>query len=673
MIYIMPIEFDWICVSVIDATPQFSALTRPLVVSIIISVIIVIIFSIMMYYSEKRDRLARRFELESEQAVAANEAKTAFLSNMSHEIRTPINAILGMNEMILRESRDDSVLGYSEKIKSAGNSLLGIINDVLDFSRIEAGKIELIYADYDMASLIGDLVNMIRTRAEEKGLKLEPDIDKNIPSRLNGDEVRIKQIIANILTNAVKYTEKGSITLSVGSHPASSQPGHVMIDVSVSDTGIGIKEEDIQKLFSKFERIEEKRNRNIEGTGLGLNITRSLLECMGSELNVKSEYGKGSTFSFSIIQKVVDDHPLGDFEIAYENRSAVRQAYKEKFTAKDARILVVDDNSMNLSVFKHLVKQILVQTDAVESGDKGIELARKNKYDIVFLDHMMPGKDGIETLHEIKNSSSLNSGTPAICLTANAISGARDIYINAGFDDYLTKPIDPKQLDEMILKYLPHEKVVIEYIEESNEPSSGDVAFEIPEDLLPLESSDVIDIKAGIMHSGSVSMYRKLLGIYFGSYEEMAGELNGYLEKENFRDYTTKVHALKSSSKMIGAAGFSEEAQNMESAGSSGDTAFIYAHHGKMMDHYAVIIRELAELFEGNGSGDKPAADREFLKKKYEEIRSAADDMDCDRLEEIVAEMDKYTIPEDETEKYKDIRSAIGKLDYDLILKLSEE
>ena len=408
--------------------------------------------------NEKRER--NELVIATERAIAASEAKSSFLSNVSHEIRTPINAVLGMNEMILRECEDKNILAYSESVRTAGNTLLGLVNDILDFSKIEAGKMEIIPVDYDLSSVINDLVNMIQTKADDKGLKLEIDINRNIPKLLNGDEVRIKQIITNLLTNAVKYTEEGTVTFCIRYDRLPDDPDSVLLKFYVKDTGIGIKKEDIKKLFSKFERIEEERNRNIEGTGLGMSITKRLLEMMDSSLVVESIYGLGSKFSFKLKQKVVKWEEIGDYEAAYKASIGRREKYHEKFRASKAEILVVDDTEVNLEVFKSLLKKTAVKVDTAISGDDGLTLAYDKKYDIIFLDHMMPEKDGIETLHELRSRpKDPNIKTPVICLTANAISGAREYYICEGFDNYLTKPVDSEKLENMILEYLPKEKI----------------------------------------------------------------------------------------------------------------------------------------------------------------------------------------------------------------------
>ncbi|MCR4716796.1 MAG: response regulator [Lachnospiraceae bacterium] len=408
---------------------------------------------------EEKRRRDQLIEM-SEKAFAESKAKSDFLSNMSHEIRTPINAVLGMNEMILRESKEENILGYSEDIKNSGNTLLNLINDILDFSKIESGKIEIVPVNYDLSVSVNELASMIKARADAKGLQFVLEINEKTPKKLYGDEVRIKQVITNILTNAVKYTEKGSITFSVDYENVKGEPDAIMLNVSVKDTGIGIKKEDIDKLFVEYERIEEKRNRHIEGTGLGMSITKSLLELMGSTIQVDSVYGIGSKFSFSIKQKFVSSETVGDNKVSYEKVSKDRKKYKAKFVAPDAELLVIDDNMMNIAVFKRLLKQTELKIDSAESGDEGLALTKDKKYDIIFIDHMMPKKSGIETLEELKqDDDNPNQESVTICLTANAIAGVRDKYIEAGFDDYLSKPIDTNKLENMLIEYLPDEKV----------------------------------------------------------------------------------------------------------------------------------------------------------------------------------------------------------------------
>lgn len=384
-----------------------------------------------------------------------NKAKNVFISNMSHEIRTPINAVLGMDEMILRESSEEHIRQYALNIKSAGKMLLSIINDILDYSKIEAGKMEIIPVEYSSNTLIDDVCSIISIKVKEKNLKFNVNVDESIPSRLYGDELRIKQIIINILANAVKYTEKGSVTFTVDC-VQSEDEGMTGLRVKVEDTGIGMRKEDMGRLFTAFERLEEKRNRNIEGTGLGMSIVVRLLERMNSKLVVDSVYGQGSTFSFVLPQKVIDSTPAGNFEEAKKKRLEEQKSDEIPY-APNAKVLVVDDTSFNLTLVTHLLKRTGIKTDTASSGEECLKKASENYYDMIFLDHVMPGMDGVETLDRLRSMGGRLADIPAVALTANVMSGARERYLNAGFSDFLEKPIVPSKLEAVLVKYLPHE------------------------------------------------------------------------------------------------------------------------------------------------------------------------------------------------------------------------
>ncbi|MCM1258514.1 MAG: response regulator [Roseburia sp.] len=388
---------------------------------------------------------------------AANEAKSVFLANMSHEIRTPINAILGMNEMILRENESEQIAEYADNIQSAGNLLLSLINDVLDISKVESGKLDIVETVYETSSFLHDSCNMIAERASKKGLELRIACDFNLPCRLLGDEFRIRQIVTNLLSNAVKYTETGSVTLTVEGRQTREQ---FFLVVTVEDTGMGIKEENIDDLFSQFARFNLEKSRNIEGTGLGLAITKQLLDLMLGEVKVESTYGEGSVFTVTIPQKIVDDAPIGDFLKQYRDVSKENSEYRQSFEASKAKILVVDDVTVNLKVIVNLLKKTKVQVDTAESGARCIEMAAEKQYDIIFMDHMMPEMDGVETYQKMKEmKDSPNARTPVIMLTANAISGVKEEYLSYGFVDYLSKPVRGDKLERMILHYLPEDKI----------------------------------------------------------------------------------------------------------------------------------------------------------------------------------------------------------------------
>ena len=402
----------------------------------------------------QQENIISAVEEKNQQLTNINHAKSVFISNMSHEIRTPINAVLGMDEMIIRETTDETIRSYAYNIKSAGKMLLSIINDILDYSRIESGKMEIHPAEYSLKTLIDDINSLISIKLKEKGLTYNLDVDPACPSVLFGDELRIKQVITNLLTNAVKYTEKGSVTFSVGC--ASQNDSEVGLRIRISDTGIGMRSEEMHKLFNAFERLDEQRNRNIEGTGLGMSIVVRLLEQMNSRLEVESVYGKGSAFSFVLPQKITDATPLGDiFSLPKPNSPQDTSACL--LYAPNAKILAVDDNQINLFVLKGFLKHTGIDFDYVQSGKECLEIITKKNYDLIFLDHLMPEMDGIETLKHIRSMGGRYKSLPIVALTANVISDARERYLNAGFSDFMEKPFIASDLKKILTRHLPQE------------------------------------------------------------------------------------------------------------------------------------------------------------------------------------------------------------------------
>ena len=615
-------------------------------------------YLILMLYNKKLAEAA-------EAANLANEAKSHFLSTMSHDIRTPMNAILGLNEMVLRDSHEEEIVAYSESIRTAGKTLMGIINDILDFSKIEAGKMDIIDVDYSFVSMLNDLVNMVQGKARDKGLSFDIEVDRDIPAILHGDEIRIKQVITNILSNAVKYTKEGSITFKAGFEKMEENPDSVKLIISVKDTGIGIKPEDMDRLFVAFERIDENKNRNIEGTGLGMSIAQSFLRMMGSSIEVESQYGKGSTFSFELVQGVRDWSPIGNYEETFKRAVSERQRYRESFTAPDARLLVVDDTEVNLLVFKNLLKRTKLQIDTATSGNEAIALYKRNKYDAIFLDHMMPEKDGIETITEMKGiQDSPNTLTPIICLTANAISGMREMYINAGFNDYITKPIDPKRLEVLLFEYLPKEKIA----PASDDSSDGDCF--IPDFVWKIRS---IDVNAGILHCGSQKSYMDTLKTYFDSGQKNAEEIEKYWNGKDIKNTTVKIHALKSTSRVIGAMELGDFAARLEKAGEEGDVKTLETDIEKLLIMYRSLLTEMEMLgsIDGGVEGsDKPLILEQDIKKTYETISKLCEAFDFNGVAETVKSLEKYRFPESEAAKFETIKKAVDNFDYDLIPKI---
>ena len=577
----------------------------------------VIMCAIAQYEADKA-RIKQDAALE--EARHASEAKTDFLANTSHEIRTPINAVLGMNEMILRETARAEkntegdpaayrksfrrIKNYAGNVDSAGNSLLTIINDILDFSKIEEGKMEIVDVAYQLSSVLNDVSNMILFKAKDKDLEFITDVDGSIPDNLRGDAVRVRQIITNLLTNAVKYTDEGSITLKVRSRgTVGDLDGNktTTLVFTISDTGIGIKDEDVKKLFAKFERVDLTKNSTIEGTGLGLAITKNLLDMMGGSISVESIYGEGSTFTVTLPQKVTSDEAIGDFKEKFEKHIAARKTYHAAFRAPDARILIVDDTKMNLLVATEFLKETLIRIDTAGSGAEAVHTAAGTAYDIILMDQRMPGMDGVEAMKRIKEKDDgPNLKTPVICLTADAVIGARERYLAKGFTDYLTKPIDSSSLEAMLKKYLPSEKV-----KEIEAVSGGDILPEedASDDRLNVLSDAGIDTAKGLHNcGGDESFYITILAEYVRSTPEKIKKLGEYLDAKDMENYGILIHSLKSSSRTIGATDLGEAAFKLEKAAKSGEIETVSDGHDGVVANLRSLVDVIKPLVSDENS-----------------------------------------------------------------------
>ncbi len=531
-----------------------------------------------------------KLRLEKSLSDSANKAKSDFLARMSHEIRTPINAVLGMNELILKESRNPDITEYSENIEIAGHSLMDIINDILDLEKIERGKLDIINGDYDPAYVINDACTMVEKRASEKGLTLKVHVDRELPARLKGDEKRLRQILINLLTNAVKYTEKGQVILTV--NLIKTEEAKAYLNISVKDTGIGIRPEDRDKIFESFTRLNDPKTGSIEGTGLGLSIVSRLLDMMGSRLEIESIYGVGSDFYFDLTQDITDAAPVGD----YEKHIAARRIEKteDKYLyAPDARILVIDDKPMNLAVVRGFLKNSGMVIDGASSGEEGILLMRAGHYDIVFFDHMMPGLDGIETYRQCLKEGILSNEFPAVMMTANAIEGVGNEYLDEGFCDYISKPFTSEKLTQILARYLPKDKVSYKSIDRDSNNVKEDVSVK-PSDSVSAEgagipsdtgTSDLVDFEQGLKACmNDKSVYRTVI-------DEFLKEQNDVLLKEayeakDWEKYRVTVHSLKTGAKYTGAGQLHDLAYECEAALKRDDINFIEQNHLRLLSLY---------------------------------------------------------------------------------------
>lgn len=518
-------------------------------------------------------------EKEKQLAVAASESRTMFLANMSHEIRTPINTIVGMNEMILRENHNNNTREYARNIENATKQLMGLIDDILDFSKLDAGKLEICENPYSMAAMINDVILGMSIRLEKRDLEVNLDIDESLPSQVVGDEIRVKQILNNIVSNAIKYTEEGNITFSV---KGMWDKGRFYMVFSVSDTGVGIKEEDMSTLFDSFRRMDLKRNKYIQGTGLGLSITKQLVENMKGSIKVESEYGKGSCFTVTLPQKIVDDRPMGDLMVAHSSLVYNEEEKETKIYKSSQRVMVVDDNDMNLTVMKALLSKKGFELELVSGGLECYELCKKNKYTLILMDHMMPTPDGIETLHMIREDvEGLNIDTPIVALTANAIKGAWEQYKNEGFAEYVTKPVEYEKLEEVLDKYLKQEVT--------------------GEDMSTNTSLYTVDREIGIKNcSGMVDLYEEILGDFVRKCNDYKKEIKEYYQAERWQDYARIAHTLKSNSLTIGIIEFGELAKEHEFKAKEVDTGYIRVNYESFVKGIDKAIESVQKEIERN-------------------------------------------------------------------------
>lgn len=505
---------------------------------------------------------------EKQSALLANQMKSQFLANMSHEIRTPISAVLGLNEMIIRESSEEAIVSYAEDVRDSGKMLLSLINDILDLSKIESGKMELVYVEYYVSQMLGMLNNVVKTKVEEKNLQLNIDFDPDLPSVLYGDDKRIQQVLINVLNNAVKYTQKGHIDFKAGFTKLDEQ--HIELRFSIKDTGIGIKEEDKNKLFEAFSRIEEEKNRNIEGTGLGLAITKRIIDLMGGTIEVQSTYGEGSEFVIRIRQEVRNMEPMGEIK-EHTIATQLQEDKLEEFYAPSARILVVDDLVVNLKVFQGLLKETKVKIDAVESGRRALDKWSHNPYHIVFLDHMMPEMDGIECRREmIKPENNMhNENTPVIMLTANAIKGSREQYIKEGFADYLSKPFERNDLIRMLLQYLP-------------------------EELIEKKKKKVVrlDQEAGLLNcAGNEKLYHEVLETFAEAQDTY--RLEKIFQERRWEEYRELIGELKNNAITIGGIQLVRRAEELERDLGENSIQVVAERHRYFMEEYEKLVKEI--------------------------------------------------------------------------------
>ena len=631
---------------------------------------------------KRQDKTQAMVEQKAREAEAAAQAKEDFLANMSHEIRTPMNAITGMVELALRnDNLPDQEKEYLHNIRKAGEELVSIIDNILDVTKMRSGTLDITEDEYQITSLVHDVVNTIQVLLGEKQVMLLVDVNPDIPSRLRGDDVRIKQVMLNLLGNAAKYTEKGTIHLEVDFTPVGDQNREIELKVRVTDTGIGIAQEQLKDLFTKFKQADSSRNRAKGGSGLGLVISKRLIDMMRGSIFAKSVLGKGSEFSFTVIQGVVDARPCIETDsqavlqtsLKQDNRAAARtnQHNKESryttFTAPDAQILLVDDNKVNLKVAEGLLRPYRMHIDMADSGRLAVEMIRDREYDLVFMDHMMPQMDGVETTIVIRNFDDERFRTmPIIALSANAVRGARELFLEAGMNDFVPKPIEMRVMDRALRKWLPAEKIISNRNVEEDTYKEEIVSVSAESSLS--WKMEGIDVAVGMKYSGDdENLYREVLSDYMDTIEEKADIIEKAVEEGDLETYTIEVHSLKSISKSIGALELSELAKDLEANGKNSEWGPIIARTPVLINMYRNLYQVILPYHTKAGQEEqtKEPVNEKELAELLGQFLESIDTYDSIRGEEILAELSKYEFEDGWNDYMSEVSDAMNHFDYD--------
>ena len=612
----------------------------------------------------EQNHLMKRLVLQTEDA---NRAKTNFVSNMSHEIRTPMNSIVGITEILLRSRHSPKEQEYLLNIQSSGRVLLTIINDVLDCSKMEAGKMQLFDEPYDTCSLFHDLRISMENRIGHSGLELIYDIDQDIPCKLKGDMGRIRQVIINLVNNAIKYTEKGSVRFSV--HVRQKNTDKVMLYYEVADTGIGIRKEDQKILFDAFQRVEMDRNRYVEGTGLGLTISQNLVNMMGGVIEVESEYGKGSRFFFTIEQTIIDPTPVSAVNYNGQKDNVTEKEAECLFIAPEAHILLVDDNELNLVVAKELLKPLRMQIDTAENGLQAVKMVRGSQYDLVLMDHMMPVMDGIEAAKAIRAlPEDKYQKLPIIALTANAMVDARKEFLNAGMNGFVAKPIDFARICNQLKLWLPKDLVRDVPKEEAKKLLADDLS---DREIQPEDPQMGFSFEEGVKHCGSKAALMKTIRIFYRTIDSKANKIEQCLKEGLISDYVIEIHALKSSALLIGAVPLSEAAKELEDYGKQGKTEVLEEKTPDVLTLYRDLKNILRPYAEKEEDAKKEFSDGEWI-TALQQIHQCIEQFDLDGVDQIMEQLEEYQVPECIRESMDQLRVYVADVSLEEIMELTD-
>ena len=605
-----------------------------------------------------------------QQAEKANIAKSEFLANMSHEIRTPMNAIIGLNDIIMEECTDASLYAHAKDVQSAAKNLLAIINDILDLSKVEAGKMELVYTDYHLKTVVGEVVGMMDMAASKRGLIMKYDCDETLPCRYNGDEGRIKQILINIINNAIKFTKEGYVRASVTGRPGPNE-GEELLTFRVEDTGCGIREEDLEKIFEDFRQVDSKKNRSVEGTGLGLAIVKHLVELMGGEIRVDSVYGQGTVVTIVIPQRIVDSRTIAEVP----DSSARELEGTEQFTAPGVKVLVVDDNVINRKVARGFLKRYSFDLTEAGSGPEAIDLVRQNRYDIIFMDHMMPMMDGIEAAEIIRRDCGENGTSPTIiALTANAMEGMREKFLSCGFQDFIAKPLDRKELGQLLARWVPEDR------RQADTGAGEEEAAPLDPDAFQIEGIDM-DV-AMRYYTGGEEGFVELLELYHMDGQRKTELLRELAAQADLSDYRTEVHGLKSAAANIGAMEVSNLARAQENAAAQGDREFIARQFPELLAAHQALLERIGAFLEQRRQAQPqeeklPALPPQELREQVEAALHELEDFRSQECARMVEELLSRDLPPAAERGLREIQGQLKLFEDDnaeaLLAKLVDE
>ena len=638
------------------------------------------IIGYIVIVSDHRERVRYIEELQEakREADSSNQAKSLFLAKMSHEIRTPMNPIIGFSELAIKESPSPIVMEYLNDIKTSSHHLLELINDILDISKIESGKMEMVNVDYETAELFHDVAQIISNQAEKKGLTFSMNIDPSMPKTLYGDVNHMRSVLINLLNNAVKYTTEGSVTLDADCLLVIDNT--ITLSFSVKDTGIGIRPNEMDKLFKNFSQINQTTSYGTEGTGLGLALVKNFCHLMGGDVEVMSEYGEGSTFTATIKQKIADSSPI---TLQTSSETVADDFSLGNLKLHDINALVVDDNSVNLKVISTSLKYYGVSVETAESGARAIEKCQEKKYALVFMDQMMPEMDGIEAMQHIRkldNHYAAGGAAKIIALTANAVSGVKEELLGLGFDAFLSKPINYKELEETFQKFVPSD--CIYFGSELMEPQIQSEQEKRTENAKLSALLPNIDTKEGLMHcGGDINDYLEILLLVYNSANDQLAELVSYKNAKNSKDFAILAHALKGSCLNIGAACTSQLAKELEFAGKEGNFDFIELHTDLFVDNYHALMEEISRALvefgyiqpmecaalnaSSSDSSDMETALENQAREKLEEIRQAVIDLDFAHAASLCRKQLRTEYPKKFADAFEQMDRLLGEMDID--------